>query len=414
MQGAKVVTFLLQASLAPVFSLRLNNIDPAPAYKDYLTLSLEPGEWIVEIRGSGPSTMKKDFEAPFDDINLETVRYIEHPYFIRSANAVRLRYWYGRLGNNLYQLFHAISYAESKNISTVKLPAGGRHGGPMHGGLFDLPLVLQIQPKPSSAANCSFDRSYFGVEQCTFTQSKEVFRQALHTYVKPHLKPDVNKVCQSKDHANHDLVIHLRGGDLNEKKNEDHGQSRMPPCSFYRHLVEANHFRGVTLVVEDGAKDHNCRTQILTAFAGSTVVVKETNRSLIDDACTLMTSPYVTFGLSTFAETLTMMNDQLKKVYVPAFKGRADGTERQMDGRVGASTGQRNGGKDLLYGDDYDFAGKVECNGNFQSCAKGAVEYALYDIPGFSEMRTGQAKADYLYQEGVTYPRPKICGHCVL
>jgi hypothetical protein len=197
--------------------------------------------------------------------------------------------------------------------------------------------------------------------------------------------------CKGKK-ANDDLVIHLRGGDLVAK--EDHPQSRMPPCSFYRHLITANGFQGVRLVVEDGKKDHFCRNNIIQAFSGSAVVVRETDHSFVDDVCTIMTSRYVAFGLTTFAETLSMMSDELKRVYVPSLK---------YNGR----------GLDTRYGNNRDMCGLLTCSQNYsEACADHFIEYRLYDVPGLEKVRKGGDKKRYILQEGVEYPEPRICGHC--
>jgi hypothetical protein len=132
----------------------------------------------------------------------------------------------------------------------------------------------------------------------------------------------------------------------------------------------------------------------LAALSGSKVRVEETDHSLIDDVRTLMTSQYVAFGLSTFSESLTMMNDCLKKVYVPALK--YNGHDH-----------------DVRYGSEYDSAGKFECGSASRTCAKGFIEYELYDIPGFSEIRLGKSKADYMFHQEGSYAQVETCYHCL-
>jgi len=170
----------------------------------------------------------------------------------------------------------------------------------------------------------------------------------------------------------------------------------MPPCSFYRHLITANGFQGVRLVVEDGKKDQYCRNNILQAFRGSSVVVRETDHSFLDDACTIMTSRYVAFGLTTFAEMLSMMSDELRTVYVPSLKYNGKGL-------------------DTRYGNTRDMCGSLECSQNYSdTCAGNFIEYRLYDVPGLEKIRKGGDKKRYILQEGVKFPDPKICGHCVV
>jgi hypothetical protein len=393
MQSVKAIIVLSQALSASVFALRLNVNQPAIGDKDKVDLfksNKKSGEWVVHIQGDGPNNMKSDLNGISVLANKDGLEhgYMDLPYFVRGSNYVRLPGWVQRAGNNLHQLMHVIAYAESKNIPTVQLP----EDGPVR-KLFDLPNVLNVKPKVSSDANCTFSESYF-YEKCSLGYSKEYYRQALLTYVKPYLRPEVAKVCKSKNRKSSDLVIHLRGQDL---VNKAHPEGRMPPCSFYQHLVETHKFSSVTLMAQDGRRDQLCRPQILEMLSKSAVKVRETDHSLFDDVCTLMTSQHVAFGLTTFAESFTMMNEQLAKVYVPAIK----------------YNGLHMG--DIQYGGNSDMSGTLECNDNVQSCAKGAIEYELYDIPDFKKVRTGVSKVSYMHQEDLVYSPPKhTCRQCML
>jgi hypothetical protein len=325
---------------------------------------------------------------------MENVRYTDFPHFLRGPNYAKIAKWEGRAGNNLQQLMHAIAYAESKSIPTVQLP---EEDGPVH-RLFDLPKVLNIQPKLSQA-DCTFNHElFFYAEQCSLGYSKSDYRQALLTYVKPYLKPEADKVCKSKDPKSRELVIHLRGQDLADRR---HPEARMPPCSFYQHLVESHNFTSVYLVAQDGVNDHMCRSDILEMFKGSAVQVRETDASLtnkqafFDDVCTVMTSQHVSFGLTTFAESWTLMNENLVKVYLPAIK---------YNGMID---------HDIYYGSNTDNSGSLECNDDIHSCPKGGIEYELHDIPDFKKLRTGKEKSRYLHQVDVVYPPPmKTCRLC--
>jgi hypothetical protein len=390
MQSVKAIIVLSQALSASVFALRLNVNQPPTGDKDKVDLfksNKKSGEWVVHIQGS-------DLNGISVLANKDGLEhgYMDLPYFVRGSNYVRLPGWVQRAGNNLHQLMHVIAYAESKNIPTVQLP----EDGPVR-KLFDLPNVLNVKPKVSSDANCTFSESYF-YEKCSLGYSKEYYRQALLTYVKPYLRPEVDKVCKSKDRTSSGLVIHLRGQDLVNKR---HPEGRMPPCSFYQHLVESHNFTSVYLVAQDGVNDHMCRPDILEMFKGSAVQVRETDASLtniqafFDDVCTVMTSQHVAFGLTTFAESWTLMNENLVKVYLPAIK---------YNGMID---------RDIYYGSNTDNSGSLECNDDIHSCPKGRIEYELHDIPDFKKLRTGKEKSRYLHQVDVVYPPPmKTCRLC--
>lgn len=392
---AILVAFLSQVLWASVFALHLNDnyqsagesVALAPGdklYGDQLrSAALAPGERLVRFHrqrqtyAGAKSADDTEYET-YDDL------HGDKEYVVRHDDYVRIDEWNGRLGNNLHQLFHAISYAESESITRVKIPVEG----PVH-ALFDLPAELEIQPRYLTKAACSFEPNYF-YQSCTLGYEKQDYAHALLTYVKPHLKKEVKQACQATYEANQDLVIHLRGGDVAAKA---HPQGRMPPCSFYSHLISSYNFTTVKLVVEDGENDLFCRNYILTAFNGSAVQVKETDRSFIADACTLMTSQYVVFGLTSFAEALSMMNDNPKKIFVPALK------------YVG-------GGVDTEYGSNDDPAGSLMCDRQFHTCPKGVTEYKLYEIPGMQKVRKGDAKYYYLMKPESGCSLLKSCGYC--
>jgi len=388
MRRAQTVIFL--SRVASLVALPLSVKQPPPPKDDMRELaarSLEPGEWVVGLQSR---------EMAVDASNGTSTRrsvlgddgYNVRVYVVRTRFYVRIPVWFERLGNNLHQLFHALVYAESEGISRVMIPEGGRVRE-----LFDLPRVIFVQPGLLPKPDCNWSDDFF-YQTCNLGFYKADFRRALLTYVKPHLKQDVQEVCESKAEEEPELVIHIRGGDLHSR-HELHPQSRMPPCSYYRHLIDAHHFQSVRLVVEDGDHDLYCGRQLLGAFKNSTsVVVRQTDHSMISDACALMTSQYVSFGLSTFPESLSMMSDKLKKVYVPALKANGKGM-------------------DILYGSDHDMAGTLDCDDSYRSkCGNDFIEYVLYDIPGLKEKRKEADKAAYIFQDGIRYSQLKTCGHC--
>jgi len=352
------------------------NQPPAEEMREMAT-SLGPGEWFVSLQEDANTS------------NLSAGRYVDQGFLVRHADYIRIPAWLSRAGNNLLQLVHAVLLAESESIPVVQTPVDERAPVRM---LFEaLPTNIRVKPRKMANAHCKWSQDYLH-QSCTIGFGKEHYRHALKTYAKRYLRNYAARRCKEKQ-ANDDLVIHLRGGDLADS-DSDHPQSRMPPCSFYRHLITANGFQGVRLVVEDGKKDHLCRNSILQAFRGSAVVVRETDHSFADDACTIMTSRYVAFGLTTFADSLSMMSDNLKTVYVPSLR---------YNGNLA----------DTRYGNKRDICGVLNCSRNyFASCADRFIEYKLYDVPGLEKVRKGTAKKKYLFQDGVEYPDPSICGHC--
>lgn len=274
--------------------------------------------------------------------------YLDSPFFLMSTQAVRIGKWVNRVGNNNFQLMHAIAFAEAKGIPSVQYPTGGaiRH-------LFDLPKQLSIKPKLTSVHCRHSDGFLFGTN-CYKNWDKQDFRRIMITYVKPHMKAEVAESCRSKRKEDLGLVIHLRGQDLAAGGgNVGHPQSRMPPCSFYKHLIASHNFVKVTAVAQDGAADL-CANEMMK-YKDSQVQLKVQAESLTEDACTIMESEYVTFGMSTFSESLTLLNERVKEIYVPSLK----------------YNGMYNG-RDMPYGGEGDQSGALRC---------GAQNCSWVDIP---------------------------------
>jgi len=389
MRRAQAIVFLSRTLSTFVIALRPDVDQPPAVEMREVAASLGPGEWIVSLWEHESTINSTCHEGVACKVIDSVRRNVDEGFLIRHEDYIRIPQWLNRVGNNLLQLVHAVLFAESEGIRMVKTPADVR--APVRMLFEGLPANIPIQPRKMVSAHCKWSMDYLH-QSCSIGFGKEHYRHALKKYVKHHMLHAASMRCKQKQ-ANDDLVIHLRGGDLSDSGSH-HPQSRMPPCSFYRHLITANGFQGVTLVVEDGKKDHYCRDNILQAFSGSSVVVRETDHSFVDDACTIMTSRYVAFGLTTFADTLSMMSDNLKKVYVPSLRYNGHAI-------------------DTRYGNNRDICGSLNCSGNYvETCPDHFIEYKLYDVPGLEKYRTGSSKKKYIFQDGIEYPDPKVCGHC--
>lgn len=212
-------------------------------------------------------------------------------------------------------------------------------------------------------------------QKCTGARKSD-YRRVLLKYIKPHMKPSFS---YQVEHANAgDLVVHLRGElDLEIT----HPQGRSEPCVFYESLINAHNakhkvsdeqrIKDVTVVTQDPKAV--CAQQLSERFAGSDVHVRIQSGTMAEDAAALLAARHhVTYGLTTFAEALTLLNEHVKKVSV-------------------GSVQYVGNGQDSDYGDDKDLSGKLEC---------GAIDaeamYDVYDNLDMKEIRVGGAKVQYL------------------
>eukprot|EP00928_Gymnodinium_smaydae_P069479 TRINITY_DN5299_c0_g1_i2.p1 TRINITY_DN5299_c0_g1~~TRINITY_DN5299_c0_g1_i2.p1 ORF type:complete len:352 (+),score=28.00 TRINITY_DN5299_c0_g1_i2:62-1117(+) len=306
-----------------------------------------------------------------------------------SEDTVTIKRWTGRIGNNLEQLAHAIVYAESIGARHVVLPHVGKRRGGL-GKLFALPRSFSIYPntKLQGVANCYETRvrkNPFFFMHCASVQRSD-YKSALTRYVKPFLRPDTKAACAREGQGFDGLTIHLRGGDLT---NKDHPQARFPPCSLYIKVLQENRFATLRVVAEPGKKSP-C-IDILIRDSGVPVQVQ--NGPVVEAACALMSAQHLVYGLSTFAETMALLNTNLRSVAVPmlAVSQRHDvdfGSEEDSFGPLGSCIAP-----DKQMGSDTAWE---------ESAGEMGIEYSLYEIPGIAQMRFGSKKHSFMVNTRVS------------
>jgi len=241
--------------------------------------------------------------------------YKQNDTRLGSHGVVAIDRWYGRLGNNLLQVAHAIFTAKLSGQHRVTTPSGGERGIRR---LFQLPPSFDVEPDSEfrTRVNCSENGDCpqsghwcFKLECTGVTRSD--YTGVLRKYVLPYLVDEAREECkQEASNTKHELVIHLRSGDLLDSK---HFQSTFAPCSFFDVLVEGNmKFERVRAITEPDLK-HPC----LKYFAENKNVIVQ-SKSLEADACALMHAKHLGFGaFSTFSATLSLFNPNHVTLYDP-------------------------------------------------------------------------------------------------
>lgn len=411
MQDIKgLVCFLWLAFLSPIFCLRLNSgflnshtepweHDQQPvdlgrtkfdAYTDMYTVSASNYlQTLKKLAKEGEEIVAISYNAS-NNLNLEASdTYLDAPFFLVSETegSVDIGMWVNRMGNNIHQLMRSVGFAEAKGIPTLKLPKGGRISE-----FFDLPTKMTIKPRLAKTYCNIWGNGFFLGKKCYKTWRKDDYRRILQTYLKPYMKSDVRQTCQAKANEDLGLVIHLRGGDLTNDRTMQ-AQSRLPPCVFYDHLIQAHHFTKVTAVAQDGAEDL-CAKYLMQKYENSTVQVQLHSRSFAEDSCALMTGRHVTYGLSTYAESMTSLNEEIRAIYVPSLY----------------YNGMYAGG-DILYGEEGSTAGWLDC---VDSCAPDLkpLTFEMYDIEGFKDKRKDEKKKRYRLNNELAISLRKSCDIC--
>ena len=171
--------------------------------------------------------------------------------------------WYGRLGNNVIQLCHAIFLAIKSQSSIVSIPY---HRRIFTGNLHRLDFSHRLHNKYSWYGFNIKSNFYFLDKVCSkwkITPNEEV--QICQKYVLPRLRLIKNMSFQNlkfetntkgfdKTKWDDTLVIHIRGGDcFKPPPKKPHPKYTQPPFAFYKKILREHHYkyRQVLIVTEN-------------------------------------------------------------------------------------------------------------------------------------------------------------------
>jgi len=206
--------------------------------------------------------------------------------------------WYGRVGNNVYQVAHAIFAAKLSGKLRVDTPANGTLRE-----LFNFPKTLDIEDDPEFQARvaCKAKRStyesHFYLYKCSGVRRSD-YTNVLRTYLLPHLSDKARNTC-TREEANtkRELVVHLRSGDI---LNDSTWKGRMAPCSFVERVLSdraVGSFERIRVITEPDRK-HPC----LNYFVANNISVDVQSESLAADGCAFMHAEHILFtAKSTFS-----------------------------------------------------------------------------------------------------------------
>jgi hypothetical protein len=291
--------------------------------------------WARAVRVAGPSGEKKrslswysgnqhDICVSFAESAEQTLD-IEHEPRVNGSGCSRQRVqdgaivvdqWYGRVGNNLYQIAHAIFAAKLSGKLQVDVPLQVDWEESIL-ELFNLPGRLDIHEDEEFRARVHCEEhegSHFYLYNCNGVVRSD-YTRVLRTYVLPHLIDGARGVCQREEaNTKRELVIHLRTGDLLKPLSSDVRKGRMAPCSLLDKILtdpKLGSFERIRAITEPDRR-HPC----LEKFAANGVEVQ--SESLGADACAIMHAQHlVYFAKSTFSSGLSLFSPKPVTLYVP-------------------------------------------------------------------------------------------------
>ena len=211
--------------------------------------------------------------------------------------------WWGRLGNNLICVYRLLLSVTCRDIAAVTVPS--------HPFLLDcsfgtvLPDSRVVRPSSESVY------SYFkGMDYQRFVREwalheAEVVRMARNVF-----RPSQRHLTPLPDDS---LVIHMRSGDV-MRRCGGNGEYVLPPL-FYFVAVIRNGYVGKKIVILCEDNENPCLGALLRLFPNAQHAVQ----SLEQDIDILLSARNLACSVGSFATSLAVVSQCLKKLYVPNY-----------------------------------------------------------------------------------------------
>lgn len=210
---------------------------------------------------------------------------------------LKINNWFGRLGNNIRQVYNALVIATFYNYNIII---------PKH-TYFNTTYIV-INDKINHHHKTIIDKhDFFYSNKISFTHTLQ--HSDFNTYnstVVQYLK-DIFIVQNTLTLDPDDLVIHLRGGDI--FNNNPHNGYIQPPLSFYTNIINNNTFKDIHIVSEDTTNP--CVNRLLQLFPN----IKFKKQSLKDDINLILGAHNVICSYGTFVPSLLLLSTNIKHVH---------------------------------------------------------------------------------------------------
>jgi hypothetical protein len=211
---------------------------------------------------------------------------------------ITIAHWYGRNGNNIMQLIHAIYYAKLYHHNLVCFP--------VHPFLNSTTILLPEEGDQRVSNNSEVKGSFFHIGNEFNLQIKDPYEKKLIflQYIKPIflIKPNQKYTPENT------LFIHVRSGDIFEPN--PHPGYVQPPLCYYSRVI--GDFDNVVAVCED---DKNPCVKYLRNFPH----LHYESNSVTTDLAILSGIHHFQMGLGVFGMLIYWMNEDLKTLYIPRY-----------------------------------------------------------------------------------------------
>jgi len=260
------------------------------------------------------------------------------------ANTLELERFHGRIGNNLAQLGHLLTFANASGAWRIDLrPAKTRHEVARREAknrvtlhtMFALPEEIFMQGRAPSddvsmPEGCSSQHMQIGdgkvrgvwyASPC-LDMSALYYHQAFRTHLLPLSTPQLKSCVEDGTSPDEGLLtIHLRGDDaipIEDHMLDSKAALRswlFPPCSLYQRIIEDGGFARVLLVTSPDLRNPCVRwLQDLSAASGQFSLQLQSG-TVLEDACAILRARHLTLSYSSFGHNLAVMSQHLRTIY---------------------------------------------------------------------------------------------------
>lgn len=201
--------------------------------------------------------------------------------------------WFGRLGNNVFQILRAIYYAHIHSHNVINFPH--------HPLLEDTQIILTEENDSAKTVSSIF---YYLKDFHMVDPEPYVLREYFQKYVAPIFKIKPSTPDTST------LYFHIRGGDC--FSDHPHTLYVQPPLQYYKQIIQNSDCKKTILVCED--TKNPCIEKLLLLND-----VTYTSNNIEKDLMILSSVSQLGIGNGTFGLLPYFMNPHLKKLYIPKY-----------------------------------------------------------------------------------------------
>jgi len=199
--------------------------------------------------------------------------------------------WYGRLGNNIIQLYKVIQLAVTKNYNVIV---------PRHKYFSKTYICLNKQIGINSK-RISDPNNYFYTSDLPNIDHNRVLQ----------ILRDCFTIKDVKALDAEDLVIHIRSGDIFDK--DPHPAYIMPPLSYYLDIIRTNTFKNIYLLGED--RKNPCINALLELYPS----IQFQLQPLEKDIRLILAAVNVVSSYGSMIDSLLLFSNNIKRVYRPSY-----------------------------------------------------------------------------------------------